>query len=213
MPICFFSQLWKTRHEVRTIGEDTCSYKTLGLHVAHSPRTMPSNDLMSFFLGLVDRVLIHLYLRLDYVHISAWNQILASSQPYLHDFESPFVSTSVTCRVLILGGCFTFSSSMSASLASLQPYLACLWARQFDFQQFIPVLPPLPSAQLDLKFEQTLVKEYQILSCSIGITSLSMTPSFSTWWNIKFNELLSSCSPTTGKRIICCIFIHKFTSC
>ena len=47
------------------------SYKTLGLHVAHSLRTMPSDDLMSFFLGLVDRAWTHLYLRLDSVHISA----------------------------------------------------------------------------------------------------------------------------------------------
>ena len=58
------------------------SYKTLGLHVVHSLRMMPSDDLMSF-LGLVDRALVHLYLRPDSVHISSWNQILASSQPYL----------------------------------------------------------------------------------------------------------------------------------
>ena len=57
-------------------------YKTLGLHVAHSLHTMPFNDLMSFFLGLVDRALINLYLRPDTVNILAWNQILASSQPY-----------------------------------------------------------------------------------------------------------------------------------
>ena len=47
----------------------------------------------------------------------------------------------------------------------------------------------------------------------IEITSLSTTQSFSSWGNIRFDELLSSYSPTTGKRIICCIFIHKFTSC
>ena len=58
----------------------------------------------------------------------------------------------------------------------------------------------------------TLVKKYQTLSCSIGITSLSTAPFFSTWRNIKFDELLSSCSPTTSKIIICCIFIHTFTS-
>ena len=38
----------------RTFGKGTTSYKTLGLHVVHSLRIMPSNDLMSFFLGLVD---------------------------------------------------------------------------------------------------------------------------------------------------------------
>ena len=58
-----------------------------------------------------------------------------------------------------------------------------------------------------------MVKEYQTPSCSIGITSLSMTQSFPSSWNIIFDELLSSCSLTTSKRIICCIFIHKFTSC
>ena len=45
------------------------SYKTLGLHVMQSPLTMPFDDLMFFFLGLVDRALVHLFLRLDFVHI------------------------------------------------------------------------------------------------------------------------------------------------
>ena len=95
------------------------SYKTLGLHVMHSLRMLPSDYLMFFFLGLVDRALVHLFLRPDSVHILAWNQNLASSQPYMYDFESPLASTSATCIVLILGGCFAFSSLMSASLASL----------------------------------------------------------------------------------------------
>ena len=47
----------------------------------HSLHTMPFDDLMSFLLGLVDRALVHLFLRLVSVHISAWNHILASSQP------------------------------------------------------------------------------------------------------------------------------------
>ena len=51
-------------------NREPTSYKTLGLHVAHSLRTMPSDDLMSFFIGLVDWALVHLYLRLDFVHIS-----------------------------------------------------------------------------------------------------------------------------------------------
>ena len=36
-------------------------YKTLELHVMHSLRRMPFDDLMSFFLGLVDRALVHLF--------------------------------------------------------------------------------------------------------------------------------------------------------
>ena len=35
--------------------------------------------MISFFLGLVDRALINLYLRPDSIHILAWNQILVSS--------------------------------------------------------------------------------------------------------------------------------------
>ena len=45
------------------------SFKTLGFHVVHSLCTMLSDDLMSFFLGLVDRALIPLFLKLNYVHI------------------------------------------------------------------------------------------------------------------------------------------------
>ena len=122
-------------------------------------------------------------------------------------------SASASYRVLISRGFFAFSTSLSTPLASLQPYLPYLWARQFGFQQFIPALPPLPSVQPDFEFVQKLVKEYQTPSCSIGITSLSTTQSFSSWWNIIFDELLSSCSPIAGKRIICYIFIHKFTPC
>ena len=76
----------------------------------HSLRTMPSDDLMSFFLGLVDQALVDLYLRPDSLHISAWNQTLASSQPYLHDSENPLASAIAACKGIILGGCFAFSS-------------------------------------------------------------------------------------------------------
>ena len=79
----WFVQMWFFAYFPELLDREPTSYKTLGLHVAHSLRTMPSNDLMSFFLGLVDRALVHLFLRPDFVHISAWNQILASSHPYL----------------------------------------------------------------------------------------------------------------------------------
>ena len=57
------------------------SYKCDSLHIFQSFRIrnlpftrlwdfMSSDDLMSFFLGLVDQALIHLYLRLDFIHIS-----------------------------------------------------------------------------------------------------------------------------------------------
>ena len=67
----WFIQMWLFAYFPELSDREPTFYKTLGLHVAHSLRTMPSDDLMSFFLGLVDRALIHLYLRLDYVHISA----------------------------------------------------------------------------------------------------------------------------------------------
>ena len=148
----WFVHMWLFAYFSKLLDRDPTSYKTLGLHVTHSLRMMPSDDLMSFFLCLVDLALIHLFLRPDYVHISAWNQILDSSHPYLHDFESLVASTNATCRVLISRGCFTFSSSLFASPASLQPYLPHLWACQFGFQQFIQALPPLPYVQLDLEF-------------------------------------------------------------
>ena len=75
---------------------------------------------------MVDRALVNFHLRPNFVHTSSWNQILASSQLYLHDFENPLVSASAACRVLISGGCFAYSSSMSISLGSIQPYFPCL---------------------------------------------------------------------------------------
>ena len=38
---------------------------------------MPFDDLMSFFLVLVDLALVYLFMRLDYVHILTWNKNLA----------------------------------------------------------------------------------------------------------------------------------------
>ena len=96
----WFVQMWLFAYFPKLSNRKPTSYKTLGLHVTHSMLTMPFDNLMSFFLGLVDQALIHLFFRLDFVHISAWIQILAYSQPYLHDFESLVVSSSITCRVL-----------------------------------------------------------------------------------------------------------------
>ena len=72
-------QMWLFAYFPELSDREPTSYKTLGLHVVHFLRTMPFDDLMSFFLGLVDLALIHLFLRHDFVHISAWNQILALS--------------------------------------------------------------------------------------------------------------------------------------
>ena len=99
-------QIWFFAHFLELLDREPTSYKTLGLHVAHSLRTMPSDDLMSFFLELGDQTLIHLYLRPDSVHISAWNHIMASSQPYLQDFENPlafYLLRLFISNVLIFG--------------------------------------------------------------------------------------------------------------
>ena len=102
--------MWLFTYFPELLDREPTSYKTLGLHVVHSLHTMPSDDLMYFFLGLVDQAFVDLYLRSDSLHISAWNHTLASSQPYLHDSENPLASAIVACRVLILGGCFAFLS-------------------------------------------------------------------------------------------------------
>ena len=69
---------------------------------------MPFDDFMSFFLGLVDRALVHLFLKPDFVHISVWNQTLASTHPYLHDVENSLAFTNTTYRVLVSRGFFAF---------------------------------------------------------------------------------------------------------
>ena len=116
----WFLQMWVFAYFPKLLDRKPTSYKTLGLHVTHSLRTMPSDNLMSF-LGLVDRALVHLFLKPNSIHFSVWNHISASSKPYLHDFESSVASTNATCRVHILGGFFTFSSLLFVSSASLQP--------------------------------------------------------------------------------------------
>ena len=122
----WFVQTWLFAYFPEFSSYDITSLKTLGLHVMRSLRTMPFDDLTAFFLGLADRALLYLFLKPDYVHLLAWNQTLASSQPYLHDFETFITFTSTTCRVLISGGCFAFYTLLSASSASLQPYLPCI---------------------------------------------------------------------------------------
>ena len=43
-------QMWLFAYFLKLSNKEPTSYKTLGLHVAHSLRTMPYDDLMSFFL-------------------------------------------------------------------------------------------------------------------------------------------------------------------
>ena len=126
-------QMFLFAYFAELLDMEPTTYKTLGLHIAHSLRMMPSDDLMSFFLGLVDQEMVHLYLRPDSKHISAWNQIMASSQLYLHDFENPLAFASAACRVLILGSCFAFSSSMSDPRPVYNPTFLVLGPSNFVF--------------------------------------------------------------------------------
>ena len=122
----WFVQLWLFAYFQKLSDKELTSFKSLRLYVVHSLSTMPSDDLVSFFLGLVDQALVQLFLKPDFIYIAAWNQSPTSFHPYMHDFESSMVSASATCKVLISGGCFAFYSSLSISPGSLHPYLPCL---------------------------------------------------------------------------------------
>ena len=50
----WFVQMWFFVYFLELLNREPTSYKNLGLHVVHSLCTMPSDDLMPFFLGLVD---------------------------------------------------------------------------------------------------------------------------------------------------------------
>ena len=119
-------QIWLFAYFPKLLGQDPTSFKTLGFHALCSLCIMPSDDLMSFFLGFADQALLHLFLRPDFIPFLAWNQTLASPKSYSHDFEGSMVFTSTTCRVLLSRGCFAFSASLSTSLVGLRPYLLCL---------------------------------------------------------------------------------------
>ena len=69
----WFIQMWLLTYFLELSNREPTSFKTLGLHAVHSLRTMPYDDLMSFFLGLVDQALVHLFLKSDFVHILALN--------------------------------------------------------------------------------------------------------------------------------------------
>ena len=67
----WFVQMWLFTYFSELSDKEPTFFKTLGLHAVHSLRTLPSDDLMSFFLGLVNRALVNLFLRPNSIHISA----------------------------------------------------------------------------------------------------------------------------------------------
>ena len=123
-----------------------------------------------------------MFLKPNFVHVSTWNEILR----VLHPLLVPLVEFSFQGVAL--------------------PFLIHYLHPQLVYNRISLVF-----GHACLVFVKKPVKEYQTPSCSIGITSLSMAQSFSSWWNVKFDELFNSCSLTASKRIICCIYIHKFT--
>ena len=66
----WFVQMWLFAYFLELLDRDHTFFKTLRLHPLHSLHTMPSNDLMFFFLGLVDRAQVHLFFKPDSIHIS-----------------------------------------------------------------------------------------------------------------------------------------------
>ena len=59
--------LWLFSYFLELSYKEPSSLKTFGLHVY--VLCMPSDDLISFFLGLVDRALVYLLLKPDSIHI------------------------------------------------------------------------------------------------------------------------------------------------
>ena len=63
--------MWLFAYFLELSDRDPNSFRTLGVHVMHSLHTIPSDDLMSFLLGLVDRALVHLFFKPGIIPISA----------------------------------------------------------------------------------------------------------------------------------------------
>ena len=62
----WFVQTWLLAYFLELSIQDPTSFKTSGLHALCSLCTMPSNDLLTFFLGLENRALLHLFLKPDF---------------------------------------------------------------------------------------------------------------------------------------------------
>ena len=67
--VLWFVQMWVFSYFPELSDKEPTSFKTSGFHAVHYLCTMRFDDLMSFFLGLVDRALVPLFLKLNYVHI------------------------------------------------------------------------------------------------------------------------------------------------
>ena len=50
----WFVKMWLLAYFPKLSDMEPTSFKTLGLHVVHFLHTMPPDDIMFFFLGLVD---------------------------------------------------------------------------------------------------------------------------------------------------------------
>ena len=151
----------------------------------------PSSSFSSFFLSLADCSLSQLYLKPDTISSSTWQQILNSFTLYLLDFKYSSTFLSKVCRVLISGGCYAFSPQLSSSFAVFLPYLPYLWACQFGFTQFISSFPSLPSRPPTIALVEQLTQSYQTHTNGLKTIMLLDVESFSAWWFVRFDDLIS----------------------
>ena len=127
-----------------------------------------------------------------------WHHILNFSSPYLLDFKYSSAFLNTVCRVLIYGGCYAFSPQLSFSSTIFLPYLPCLWVHQFGLTQIILSFPSLPLGQPTTTLVKQLTKSYHTPPCGLKTIMLSNVESFSTWWFLRFDDLISSCPSSSG---------------
>ena len=172
-----FVQIWLFAYFPELSGADSFLSMSLDLSVAQSIRIISSPSFFFSFLSLVDTSLSQLYLKPDTISSPTWQQILNSSTPYLLDFKYSSAFLSTVCRVLISGGCYTFSPQLSSSSIVFLPFL---WACQFIFTHFIPSFPSLPSGPPMIALVEQLIQSYQTPTCGLKTIMLSNVESFST---------------------------------
>ena len=202
----WFVQIWLFAYFLELSSVDSFPSLPLGLSTTQSIRIISTNSLSSFFLSLANHSLSQLYLKPDTISRTSWQQILSSSTPYLLDFKYLSAFLNTICRVLISRVCYAFSPQLSSSSIVFLPYL---WACQFGFTQFIPSFPSLPSKPPTIALVDQLTQSYQIPTYGLKTIMLSNVASFSAWWSIRFDDLISSCSSSSGTWIFIHCFLHS----
>lgn len=117
--------LWFVQLQVLTYFSQLSSPNYVALKSVYPSRTMSSDGLMSFSLGLTNHPTWLLYLKPDIVSSFAWEQFMGFVRPYLQDFEGPtFIYTA--CRVLVSEAYVSFSPFLYvSSVVCILIYHAC----------------------------------------------------------------------------------------